>query len=187
MVIKPDGNMIVDKKDKVSMTFHKNNLVLRMAKGDTCIKVGNMFRESAVDRTGIAMDEFNKYGHLNRKRFHESIILAAFSSAADSLIGGVVLGSSGIALTSSHTNLGLYIVVDPAYRRCGYGSAIYNICEEIGRSWEFKNILTDTFTHNVAGLRLASSHNVLPTGHISYAGWIKGRGYMPSVILHKVL
>ena len=103
------------------------------------------------------------------------------------MIGGVVLGPSGIALTSSHTNLGLYIVVDPACRRRGYGSAIYKICEKIGRSFEFKNILTDTFTHDLAGLRLLFSHNVLPIGHIPYAGWVKGRGYMSSVILHKVL
>ena len=182
-----DDNVTLDKEDGGFMTCREGNLVLKMARGDTAVSVENMFREAALSGAGIAMDEFNDSGLLNRKRFHESITLAAFTSDDDSFIGGVVLGSSGIALTPSYINLGLYITVDPAYRRRGYGSAIYNLCEKMARSWKFENILTDAFTHDVAGLRLASANNVLPTGHIPYAGWVKGKGYMPSVILHKVL
>ena len=182
-----NGSDNVDKGKSSMMTYQQGGVLLKMAEDDTAVRVENMFREAALEGAGIAMDEFTDDGLLNRKRFRESITLAAFSAQDSSLIGGVVFGTSRIALTAERVNLGLYIVVQPALRRLGYGSAIYQLCEKMGRDRGFQYVLIDVFTHDLAGLALASSQNIFPTGHVPHAGWIKGRGYMPSIILHKVL
>ena len=178
-------NLVMYREEDGLMTWQEDNLVLKMADGEPAIKVENMFREAALEGAGIALDEFNDDGLLNRKRFHDSITLAAFSVDESSLLGGVILGTNSMNVNTSHIYLCLYIVVDVRYRRRGYGSAIYKLCEKLGQSWGFKHILTDVFTHDLAGLRLATSHNVLPTGHIPCVGWVKGRGYMTTAILHK--
>ena len=61
------GDMILNKEEGVSMTCDQSNLVLRIPDGDTAIKVENLFREAACEGTGIAMDEINHHGLLNRK------------------------------------------------------------------------------------------------------------------------
>ena len=145
--------------------------------------VENMIRNLAETGRMIGIDEFTHSGLWNRKFLRKTYVLGAYNNK-NKLLGVALFGPSSITRTDSIIMSG-YIILDLGHHLLGLESILVEAMINISKELKFEGLLLDVYQTEWKFMGLLMDMGFKVTGSLPKCGYVKGKGYVDSILLYK--
>ena len=142
-----------------------------------------MIRNSAESGKMVGIDEFTKTGLWNRKFLRKTYILGVYNNK-NKLAGVALFGPSSITRTDSIIMSG-YIILDHDHQFLGLESILVEAMINISKELNFEGLLLDVYQTELKFIGLLMDMGFKVTGSLPKCGFVKGKGYVDSILLYK--
>ena len=98
----------------------------------------------------------------------------------------LIVGPSKLSRSSSPVLLGVYLIVSVQNQRLGVARLLERYCFEIACSYGFHMCVSDVYTINSKGTRLAQSLGYKVQGSVMHSGYFRDFGYVDTLLYYKI-
>jgi GNAT superfamily N-acetyltransferase len=152
---------------------------------DEVIEVEKLIRSSAEKGIGFGIDEFNAYGHFNRKFVPSPDILVAESTDGE-IVGASLLGPSGLSRSEKPTLCHIYITVKDTHANMHLGSALFRHSMDVLKPQGYSTVITDAYMNNFPMLQILRREKFFASGCMPYCAYLKNHGALDSLLFYKI-
>ena len=143
-----------------------------------------MCRQSADDCESFGIDEFDEEGHFNRKLFRSSNIVLAEQASSGDIVGASIIGPAKLTRTPVSLLAHQYIIAKKGQNQSSVGEALINYGLSSIKQLGYKGVLSDIYPTNTYQVHLYNDFNFTFRGSLPYAGYLKGLGPSPSLLVY---
>ena len=140
-------------------------------------------RNAAESGSMIGLDELTDSGLWNRSFLRKTHVLGTYNEKNE-MVGVALFGPSSICRTDSIIISG-YVILDQRYQFQGLESVLVETIIDISKKLSFEGVLLDVYRTEWKFIGLLMDMGFKVTGSLPKCGYLKGKGYIDSVLLYK--